>query len=100
MQLALFEQSSRPACAFIAAESLLGDCLDRVIVGSIIGDADVAVFVVGLGLMLISYRRYRYGEHYEYRRRSSQLGGSSLSASLPDSVRQVTDIFQKLERFR
>ena len=60
----------------------------------------IAVFVVGLGLMLISYRRYRYGEHYEYRRRSSQLGGSSSSASLPDSVRQVTDIFQKLERFR
>ncbi len=60
----------------------------------------LAMFVIGLSVMYMAYRRYRYGEHYEYRRRFAQIGGSTLSAQLPDSVRQVSDIMQKLGRFQ
>ena len=60
--------------------------------------AALACFVGGLSVMLFAYRRYRYGEHYEYRRRYAQLGGSAWNASLPYSVRQLTDFVQKLER--
>jgi hypothetical protein len=60
----------------------------------------IAVFVAGLALMFFSYRRYRYGEHYEFRKRFSDSGGSSLSAALPDSMRQVGDVIKVLERFQ
>ncbi len=43
----------------------------------------LAMFVIGLSVMYMAYRRYRYGEHYEYRRRFAQIGGSTLSAQLP-----------------
>ena len=62
--------------------------------------AAIGAFVGGLAVMLFAYRRYRYGEHYEYRRRYAKLGDSSWSAALPDSVRQLTNIAQFLERSR
>ena len=62
--------------------------------------AGIACFLGGLSVMLFAYRRYRYGEHYEYRRRYAQLGKSRWSIALPDPIRQVSDIVQKLERFQ
>jgi len=60
--------------------------------------AGIAAFVAGLVAMYFAYRRYRYGEHYEYRRRYAGLGSSAWSASMPDSVRQVGKILRALER--
>jgi hypothetical protein len=64
------------------------------------GGFAIAVFVAGLAAMFFSYRRYRYGEHFEYRKRFSEPGGSALSAALPDSMRQVGDVIKVLERFQ
>lgn len=62
------------------------------------GGGALAAFIAGLALMFLSYRRYRYGEHYEFRRQYAQLGSSSWSASLPASVRQIGDVLRQLER--
>lgn len=76
-----------------------------VVAGSSHSDDDtggfaIAVFVAGLACMFFSYRRYRYGEHYEFRRRYAQFGGGSWRAALPDSISQVGDILKKLENFQ
>jgi len=60
----------------------------------------VAVFVAGLALMYFSYRRYRYGEHYEFRKHFTNSPGGSWKNSMPDSVKQVSDVLNKLEILR
>lgn len=60
----------------------------------------LAVLVAGLATMYFSYRRYRYGEHYEFRKAVEKLGGGSWNGSAPESIQQVTDVIRKLEIFR
>lgn len=60
----------------------------------------LAVLAAGLAIMYFSYHRYRYGEHYEYRKPVEKLGGSSWGGGMPDSMKQVTDVLGKLEIFR
>ncbi|NTU75624.1 MAG: hypothetical protein HGA86_05845 [Anaerolineaceae bacterium] len=67
------------------------------------------VLAIGLGLMYISYRKYRYGEHYEYQR----YKGSGIPGGMMVTVRQLTgggrnsggiemamDILKSLEKFK
>ena len=58
--------------------------------------------MTGFVIMYLSYRRYRYGEHYEYRKRFANISGkvSSGSSAIPEAVKQVTDVLNKLEIFR
>jgi hypothetical protein len=60
----------------------------------------IGVFIAGLVLMFISYRRYRYGEHYEFRKRFPNSGAGKWDSQIPDSFRQVGDVLNKLEIFR
>ncbi len=60
----------------------------------------IAMLVAGLALMYFAYRNYRYGEHYEFRKRYAELGDSAWSAVMPDSLRQVTDILKKMDTSR
>ena len=39
--------------------------------------AGIFAFIIGLGIMLAAYRAFRYGEQYEYRRKSVRSDGSS-----------------------
>jgi len=55
--------------------------------------------VAGLAIMFFSFRKFRYGEHYEYRRRYTSGGIPGLSM-LPSSVGQVSELFKNLERFK
>jgi hypothetical protein len=56
--------------------------------------------VAGLALMYFSYRRYRYGEHYEFLRRFASPGGPAAGGEMPEIFRQVGDVVNKLEKFR
>jgi hypothetical protein len=64
------------------------------------GGLAIAVLVAGLAAMFFSYRTYRYGEHYEYRKRYAELEGSAWSSVIPDSFRQVGDILKQSESSR
>ena len=55
--------------------------------------------IAGLAVMYFSFRKFRYGEHYEYRRRFSSAAIPGLSL-MPSSVSQVSDLFKNLERFK
>ena len=57
----------------------------------------IAMLAAGLAAMYFSYRTYRYGEHYEYRKRYAELDNNAWSSVVPDSVRQVSNILKKLE---
>jgi hypothetical protein len=59
----------------------------------------LAVFVVGLASMFFSYRRYRYGEHYEFRQSYAKMG-SSGDAGAFGALKQAGDLLDKLEVFR
>ncbi len=48
VEFAFLEEAGRPPRAFVAAEGLLGDGLDGVVIGTLVRDADIAVLVVGL----------------------------------------------------
>lgn len=56
----------------------------------------VALFVGGLAMMYFAFRTYRYGEHYEYRRKVSGL--SNPMAGIPNSAREIGNIIKQLER--
>lgn len=60
----------------------------------------IAMLVGGLAVMYFAYRNYRYGEHYEFRKRYAELGDSAWSAVMPDSLRQVSDILKKMDTSR
>jgi hypothetical protein len=60
-------------------------------------EGGIAVAIAGLALMYFSFRRYRYGEHYEYRRKFAGMLGSGLAFST--STRQVFDVIRSLEKF-
>ncbi len=58
----------------------------------------IALAVAGLALMYFSFRKYRYGEHYEYRRRVLGMGPGGLT--IPNSARQIFDVVRSIERFQ
>ena len=58
----------------------------------------IALILGGFALMYFSFRRYRYGEHYEFRRKFAGLSGGGLA--VPDSARQIFEVVRSLERFR
>ncbi len=65
-------------------------------------EAMLILFAVGAVIMFFSYRKYRYGEHYEYQRYKAS------SDSLMVNLRQITgaqnvgvmDVLRNLERFK
>jgi len=66
------------------------------------GDEDVlgiaaASFFVGLGIMYAGWRKYRFGEHYEYRR--YQQASESL-LKIPGSASELIEIVRSLEKLR
>jgi hypothetical protein len=61
-----------------------------------IGGAAVAAFLFGLGLIYAAYRIFRYGEHYEYRRKS----GANPLSGLSISSRDVKSIARAIRRFQ
>jgi hypothetical protein len=60
----------------------------------------LALFVAGLGIMFASYRAFRYGEQYEYRRTKEKKGIPGLPGvgqALPTSM-DVKDVEQWIKR--
>jgi hypothetical protein len=62
------------------------------------GEFGIFLAIAGVALMYFSFRRYRYGEHYEFRRRFAGHSGAGLQ--IPDSARQVIDVIRSMENFR
>jgi hypothetical protein len=58
----------------------------------------LVAFIAGLAIMYSSYRTFRYGEHYEYRRYKGQTPVVGLT--LPASAGQVASIVKMIGRFR
>lgn len=54
-------------------------------------------FFAGLGLMYLSWRKYRYGEHYEYRRYKARQESFLNVISSPENV---IDVVRSLEKLR
>ena len=60
------------------------------------GTGALIAFVIGLILMYGSYRTFRYGEHYEYRR---YKGPGEGGIAVPDSLRTAGKVVEVLSRF-
>jgi hypothetical protein len=56
----------------------------------------LAAFVAGLGLMYTGYRRFRYGEHYEYHRFKDKTKGTSELTFDGDDLKQLAGEIGKL----
>ncbi|MHC1782657.1 MAG: hypothetical protein AB9891_07855 [Anaerolineaceae bacterium] len=61
-----------------------------------IGGTAILVFLVGMGIMYGAYRIFRYGEHYEYRRKSS--GG--FLYGIPGSSGGLKSVVRTIRRFQ
>ena len=102
-----------PGNTLYRAAALVGGML----LGSLVGvngpmlalrmeDSDGAVegalvaLAIGGVLMFGSYRIYRYGEHYEYRRYKGSSSGGSSFTSLRDITGQAGRIIRELEGFK
>lgn len=57
----------------------------------------VVLLVGGMAMMYFAYRTYRYGEHYEYRRKFAGPGGK-FPIAVPDSAREIGNFIKQLER--
>lgn len=80
--------------------SILGITVPGMILTGSSGDDDsfgfvVFCFIAGLGVMYAAWHRYRYGEHYEYRRYKSR---QDSFLSIPSSPRDVIQIVRTLEK--
>jgi hypothetical protein len=62
------------------------------------GELGIGLAIAGLALMYFAFRRYRYGEHYEYRRKFAGMPGAGLA--MPAAASQVFDVIRTLEKFR
>jgi len=85
------------AGAFIALDLsalLLSSDSDNSLVGALV------VFVVGLGIMAYAYRAFRYGEHYEYRKKGGPLPDFLSALPVDDSIVQVQKVLGQLEKFQ
>jgi hypothetical protein len=60
------------------------------------GEFGIALLIGGFALMYFSFRKYRYGEHYEYRRPVAGMGAGGLA--IPDSARQIFEVVRSMER--
>lgn len=61
-----------------------------------IGGAAIVAFLIGLGLMYTAYRVFRYGEHYEYRRK----GSSNLLPGFISSSTDLKNLARTIRRFQ
>jgi hypothetical protein len=64
------------------------------------GGGALAAFVAGLAIMFFAFRTYRYGEHYEYRRKVPGMSGGGLFSlgSGGSGVGQAINVLRALER--
>jgi hypothetical protein len=63
------------------------------------GTFALVLFAAGMGLMYTGYRKFRYGEHYEYRRYKSDEGIFSLGG-LTTNLGQLQDLARQFRRFQ
>jgi hypothetical protein len=88
--------------AGMAAGAFIGIDIPMGILSASSGDSHdsllipVVIFGVGMGIMYAAYHKFRYGEHYEYRRYqdAAETSGFSLSSGLGS----VKNIVNKIER--
>jgi hypothetical protein len=65
------------------------------------GEAALVAFGAGLVIMFLAFRTYRYGEHYEYRRKFPGMSGAGMfNMQLPSSAKGVLDVVRSLEKMR
>jgi hypothetical protein len=91
--------------AVLVGGMMAGSVLAVTIPGTILlnsGDEDVlgiaaGLFVGGLVLMFASWRKYRYGEHYEYRRYKQ---ATESFFKIPGSAGELIEIARSLEKLR
>jgi hypothetical protein len=57
------------------------------------------LFLAGMVTMYLSYRKFRYGEHYEYRRFRDPAAPLDLT-NITNSARQIQEIWNAVEKFR
>ncbi len=55
-------------------------------------------FVAGMAILYFSYRKFRYGEHYEYQRYPDPDGGFLSGLPLPGILRRIVHIASAWER--
>lgn len=60
--------------------------------------AALASFVGGLVILFLSYRKFRYGEHYEYHRYRGEGEGIFSGLPLQGTLRQAIKVIDTLER--
>jgi hypothetical protein len=56
----------------------------------------LGALVVGFGLMAAAYRRFRYGEQYEYRQKKAS--GGKAGAGISDIISKVTEVEKWLDQ--
>ncbi len=78
----------------ILAVTVAGSILVNSNSNNALGGAAIA-FVAGIALMLLGWRRYRYGEHYEYLRYKEK---SDFALNLPGSAGEIIEIVRSLEK--
>jgi len=86
----------------MAAGAFIGIDIPALILGSSQKDTPVLlallIFLVGLGIMYGSYRTFRYGEHYEYRRYKGASPGN-LAFRLPADLGSAMRLVDEVKRF-
>ncbi|MHB8133729.1 MAG: TFIIB-type zinc ribbon-containing protein [Anaerolineaceae bacterium] len=59
------------------------------------------LFLIGMGLMVLGWRIFRYSEHYEYQRyKAQQLGPGKLEMGLPQEARELIETARKIGLLR
>jgi hypothetical protein len=61
----------------------------------------LAVLVAGLAVMYLSFRTYRYGEHYEYKRKLPGMSsGGMFNMQMPGSAKGILNVVRTLEKLQ
>jgi hypothetical protein len=63
-------------------------------------EGSLVALAIGGVLMFGSYRIYRYGEHYEYRRYKGSSSGTPSFMPVSELAGQARRVLQDLERFK
>lgn len=90
----------------MAAGAFAGITLPGLILSASNSDGDgqlafiLLLFLAGMGLMFGAYRRFRYGEHYEYRRYKTVDESPFALGGLANSLSQVKDIYRMVEKLQ
>lgn len=58
------------------------------------------LFFVGLGILWLAYRTFRYSEHYEYHRYKAEKGTQGISSlNLPGVLKDVNSVIREVEKY-